>query len=137
MQNVFFILIVTIFGGFSCAATALDINITNSAVTVDAKKEQSAYEKRVQEFEKFQIDTKAKQAAKQKEDEAKRQALKNDIENAKADIKAKQETAKREIEKSQADFKAQSEANKQAAKERKDQRKEAFDNFKNSFKTTK
>ena len=80
-------------------ANALDLNITKPTVSVDTKKEESAFSKKMKEWEQAQAEAKAKQEAKQKENEKKKEALKNDIEKAKADAKAKQEANKKAIEK--------------------------------------
>ena len=93
---------------YSGVANALDLNITKPTVTVNTKKEESALSKKMQEWEKAQ-----------------------------ADAKAKQDANKKAWEKAKADSKAQQEANKKAAKQRQEQRKEAFDNFKKSLTTTK
>lgn len=97
-------------------ANALDFSVTKPTVTVNTSKEESALSKKMKEIEKAQADAKAKQAAKQKENEAKKAELQKKVEKAKSDVKAQQE------------------ANKKAAEEKQQERKNAINSLKNSFK---
>ena len=65
---------------------------------------------------------------------AKKQAWENEQAKKQAASKAKQEKAKKDLEAKQAAYKKQAEANKKAAQARQQQRKNAINSFKNSFK---
>lgn len=96
-------------------ASALDFNVTKPSVTVNTSKEESALSKKMKEIEQAKADAKAKQEAKQKENEAKKAELQKKVEKAKSDAKAK------------------SEANKKAAEKKQQERKDAINNLKKSF----
>ena len=154
--------VMTVFA-FSNIANAATVTYTKPTLNVNTSQEESVISKKMKEIEAKQAEAKAKVEAdkkaaqekqaqrekelKEKQDEVKKQgekakadwlagknALKADIEKAKADSKAQQDAYKSSWDKAKNDAKAQSEANKAAAKARQQQRAEAMDNFKNSFK---
>ncbi len=125
--------VMTVFA-FSNIANAATDTYTDPTLKVNTSQEESVISKKLKEIEAKQEDVK-KQGEKAKADWlAGKNALKADIEKAKADSKAQQDAYKSSWDKAKNDAKAQSEANKAAAKARQQQRAEAMDNFKNSFK---
>lgn len=115
-------------------ANALDFSVSKPTVTVNTNKEESALSKKMKEIEQAKADAKAKQAAKQKENEAKKAELQKKVEKAKSDVKAQSDANKKALEQAKSDAKAKQEANKKAAEQKQQERKNAINSLKNSFK---